>query len=493
MLSQVITVLKFPVAFDNTSDLGKRSKDGAAMVSYWDKVEAVEAGIDGMRQAGKKFLPGFKNEEKDDYDLRLELTKLTNIFTDICENLASKPFEEPVKISGGKDVEPPEVFKEFLDNVDGRGNSLTVFSGELFYNSILNCVNWLLIDYPDTTGKHIQTKADQKTAGVRPFWSVVLGRNVLKARSEITNGEETLTYVEILEPGVKDKLRVFQRDEGGIVEWIVYEKAEKTSTDGKEWVETERGNVSIGVIPMVPFSTGRRKGTTFEYKPAMLDAIDLQVELYQQESALKFAKVMAAYPMLAGNGVTPEKTTDGRVKPISVGPMKVLYAPPNPNGSSGNWGFVEPAATSLTFMANDIKETKQDLRELGRQPLTSQSGNLTVITTAFAAGKAKSAVAAWGMNLGNVLEIASEITLLWLNDKTFKPNVEVFTEFDDFTNDETAQQSLHSMRESGDLSQETYWDEMQGRGVLSSRFDAEREPERLLLEMPGDGTETEQL
>ena len=103
-----------------------------------------------------------------------------------------------------------------------------------------------------------------------------------------------------------------------------------------------------------------------------------------------------------------KKDEQGQPKPLSVGPAKVLYAPPDGAGNSGSWAYVEPSAQSLTFLAGDIKETKQDLRELGRQPLTA-TANVTVINSAMAASKAKSAVGAWAIGLKDALENAMEM------------------------------------------------------------------------------------
>ena len=47
--------------------------------------------------------------------------------------------------------------------------------------------------------------------------------------------------------------------------------------------------------------------------------------------------------------------------------------------------------------------------------------------------------------------------------------------------------SLLTMRDKGDLSAETLYEEMQRRGVLSSNFTVERERARLLADMPSDG------
>lgn len=473
-----------PIAFDNAEndDVDKRSKDSAAMLPYWDKTDAIMGGITTMRAAGKDYLPTFPKEDEADFDFRLSTTKFTNIFRDIVEGLSSKPFEEPVTLVGD-DVS--ENFKTFADDVDGKGNSLSVFSNATFFNGVAYAVDWILVDYPTVDTDEIKTKADQKKAGIRPFWSHVLGRNVLKAESEIVNSEQVLTLVRVLEPGEPDKIREFKRDKNSVVTWKLYRKNVNSTSGKTEWISIGGDTLTINVIPLVPFATGRREGSGFKYLPAMQDAADLQIELYQQESALKFAKVLTAYPMLSGNGVRPEKDEQGQPKPLSVGPAKVLYAPPDGAGNSGSWAYVEPSAQSLTFLAGDIKETKQDLRELGRQPLTA-TANVTVINSAMAASKAKSAVGAWAIGLKDALENAMEITAMWMNAEGEAPDVNVYTEFDNFLDGDSGLEHLQFMRENGDISQKTLHAETKRRGILSDEFDHENEKGYIMKEIPGD-------
>ncbi len=490
-VNTVLRPVKKIIAFENVvTDVSKRSPDSAAMLDYWDQTDDIVGGKKTIKAAKEKYLPKFNNEAKDDYEFRLQQSKFTNIYRDIIESLSSKPFEEEVSIVAGEDDTPtPEKITDIVENIDGRGNNLTMFAASTFFNGLNSAIDWIFVDYPNVDREKIKTQQDQKDAGIRPYWSHVLGRNVLVAKSDIIGGKEVLTLVRILEPGTPDNIREFIRDEAGNVTWNLYEKKTGDNASINEWVVIDEGVISIGVIPLVPFATGRRDGATFKYFPAMQDAADLQIELYQQESALKFAKIMAAYPMLAGNGVKPDKDEQGKPIPLAIGPMKVLYAPTDGSGKSGSWSFIEPSATSLKFLAEDVKEIKKDLRELGRLPLTAQSGNLTVITTAVAAGKAKSAVEAWALMLKDALENAFIITNMWLGIKDWKPQVNVYTEFDSFLNGEDGLEHLRSLRENGDLSQETLHEETKRRGVLSPEFSHEKETARLLQEIPGDDLE----
>jgi hypothetical protein len=81
----------------------RRSKDSAAMLPYWDKTDAIVQGAEAIKLAGDAYLPKFAGEPKDDYETRLGLAKFTNIYRDVLEGLASKPFEDEIQL-GGKTV-----------------------------------------------------------------------------------------------------------------------------------------------------------------------------------------------------------------------------------------------------------------------------------------------------------------------------------------------------------------------------------------------------
>lgn len=468
-----------------------RSKDSAAMLPYWDKVDAIVDGIEAMRLAGDIFLPKFVDEDTTQFEFRIKCTKLTNVYRDIVEGLASKPFEREVQLvdGTGEAQAVPQEIKDFAYNVDGSGNNLTIFASATMFNGINSAIDWISVDY-DTPDPTVRTQADAKASGRRPYWSHILGRNIIKVDSTIIGGKETLTYIKIFEPGDTDHVREYTRNPDGTVTWILYEHQPNRQRGAGEtaYVPIENGVISIGVIPLVPFYTGRRDGSSWRFLPSMKDAADLQVELYQQESGLKFAKVLTAYPMLAANGISPPLGPDGKPEKLAVGPNRVLWSKPDGAGHSGTWSYVEPSAESLKFLAEDIGTTVQALRELGRQPLTAQSGNITVITAAVAAGKARSAVRAWALKMKDTLENCLVLTAKWM-DIAYDPSVDVFLDFDDFMEGDDVD-ALLAMRDKGDISQETLWEEMHRRSVLSSNFTKEREQSRLLAELPSDGVDT---
>lgn len=476
----------------DASDLLKRAPDMEAMLEYWDQTDDIINGQKAVVSKRTAYLPQFSDETNKDYDVRLKMTKFTNVYRDVVESLAAKPFEREIALvdTDGK-TSPPEQITEFIENVDGTGNNITIFGANVMFNGINSAIDWIFVDNPKIDTETIRTKADEKRAGIRPFWTRVPGRNVLEARTVVgEDGKRQLSYIRVFEPGIDsiDHVRIFERTNDNRVIWFLYVKIkDETALSGKFRLE-ESGTLGINRIPFVPFITGRRDGASFKVFPAMQDAADLQIKLYQNESGLEFICNMAAYPMLAANGMRPQLEADGKTpKKVAIGPNRMLWGIPDGNGNHGSWAYVEPSATTMKFLEDKIKNTKQDLRELGRQPLTANSGNLTVITTAVAAGKSRSAVAAWALALKDTLENALVITGLFMGGLNgYDPEVSVYTEFDNFTDNAADLTELGNARRNGDLSRETYWSELKRRKVLAAEFTATVEETRLLNEVPSD-------
>lgn len=472
-------------------DLDKPAADGIAMASYWDNVDAILGGIEALKAGGEKFLPKLPDETDVNYKFRLLCAAVTNVWRDSIDNLSSRPFQAPITIVEIEQL--PQELQDFVNDVDGAGTDLTAYGEMYFFNALAYALDWIFVDYPQTApvpAGTVRSRADEQAAGLRPYWSRVMARNMLEVRSKIVNGTEQLTYVRMREPNTeleKIFVRIIERDLiSGIVSWSLYREIGFEGQQRKFVLESA-GVYSIDVIPLVPYATGRRKGRTWRFDPALRDALDLQFKLYRNETGLEYLKALATYPMVSASGVRPDKNPDGTIKPVSLGPMKVLFAPPDGNGVFGSWSFIEPGGTSLAFLKSANEADRTELRELGRQPLTAQSGNLTVITTAVAAQKGNSACQTWATAEDDRLEQALLITAKWYGFNDIKEiKATTFKDFDvDGEGGETLT-TLNTARAKNDLSQRTYWDELKRRNVLSPQFNADKEEELLLAEGPSD-------
>ncbi len=479
------------------------SSDYDKMCPYWDMISAIMNGSAGMRDAGQSYLPKFPNETIDDYNDRLKKAKFTNIFGDIVETLSSKPFEHEIEVEGASSQ-----VDDLFEDINGQGDHIHVFASNMFNAGVSDAITWFMVDYTKDVPAGA-TVAQERALGARPYWVHIPAKNLVAVYSERIGGRDEIVHARILENSVErdgwgekenERVRVLSRevtysDQGEALSasspmWELFEKTEGENGK-KEWISIGGGPMTIGRIPLVPFITGKRKGSSWVIRPALEAAAHLQIKHYQYESGLDYAADNTCFPMLAGNGVTPELGEDGTPKQAPVGPKAVLYAPMGPDGDHGEWSFIEPGAQSLSFVSDHmVKTTEAQIRELGRQPLTAQSGNITTITAAFAGDKAHTVIEAWALNFKDALENGLRLTAEWLN-LSEEPEVQINTDFSLALKEDAGTDAIEKARERGDISQETYWLEMKRRGHLSPNFDPEAERTRLNAEMPGDADDDE--
>jgi hypothetical protein len=476
------------------------SSDYDLMKPYWDKVRTILDGVDAMKKAGSTYLPQFPNESPEDFEYRVQNARFTNVYADIVNSLAAKPFAKEIGLT--ESSASPRI-EDMVEDIDGRGNHLHVFAANTFFHGVNAAIDWIFVDYAKAQpGRNL---AQERAAGTRPYWVHIPAERMLAVYTAVIAGKEEIVHARMLETSkaragfdetTTTQVRVLNRPEVyngagemtgyGPAEYEVYQqKASTRRSISAQWERVDSGPITVGVITLVPFVTGRRKAGSWTFVPALEGAVDLQIELYQQETALKIAKETVAFPMLAGNGVTPPMQ-DGKPVPVPVGPKAVLYAPPSgDNAAHGEWKYIATDAAGLKFLADEIKATEAQLRELGRQPLIATQG-ITVVSAAYAAQKATSLLQSWALNLKDALEQALKFTALWMGD-TSEPTISWNLEDLDLAmDDEVGPTVLTTARSNGDLSQETYWEEMKRRSILSTEFDAERERQRLIDEMPDD-------
>ena len=482
-------------ATDKKTDPTTRSSVFAENADHWQMVSDLLDGAKAMRDKSTIYLPKLPGEPQDRYDFRLSHTKLTNVFSDIVENLAARPFSVEVTVN----EEAPEEITNFLEDVDGGGSTIHQFGGEMMHSGIAYGVHGVLVDYtnaPVKPGDRPRTIADEERLGVRPFWRHYPALSVIEAESDVINGQREFVSVRLAESKVvkegysettRRRVRILKRDNlemdtakparYGPPYWkLLEERREKERSDKLVWVEIGTGRISIGKIPFVLYFTGRKKsGNSLSFRPPMKAAADLQLAVYRDESALDNVKARIAFPMLAADETTPDVDDNGNPKAIDVGPGCVLYSP------TGKWKILESSAQTMTFLKEDIKETLKELRELGRQPLTAQSGNLTVITTAFAASKGNSAILAWAINEKSALEECITFTGDWLKIDASKVEVKMNLDFDtSYGGDDSFGHVLEmALGDKPLISRNAALTEAKRRNILDSDYDADEDEEQI--------------
>ena len=243
--------------------------------------------------------------------------------------------------------------------------------------------------------------------------------------------EVTVEQVRVLtrDPIIDDKGLVIGFDHPRFELWEAETRAEvspKARNVGMKKVD--EGPITLEHIPFTALVIGKRLHG-WVVLPAMNDAAYLQIEHYEAQNGLKNLKKLTAFPMITANGVDAPVNAKGEIAPLPVGPRAVLYSGRPEQGTPvGSFTIIEPGGQSLSFLRDDVKDIAQELRELGRQPLTANSGNLTVVTTVFAARKGNAAIQNWALDLKDSAENFLMYMAQWAKDSQ-EPEVEMDLDF----------------------------------------------------------------
>jgi hypothetical protein len=239
------------------------------------------------------------------------------------------------------------------------------------------------------------------------------------------------------------------------------------------------GTIALPLVPLALFYTGDRAKDGTHVRPPLTDLADMQLELYRALSREDEVLTFAGFPMLAILGMALQE--DKPIK-LAIGPRKVLIAPDGSGVGAGDFKFVQPDPGVLEQIAKQIERITDAMRRLGLQPLLPRSGDLTATVGALEAAKAHSAVEAWANSLQDTLEQALVFTAEWLNEKP-TAEVSVHTDFGVDIDGGADMAELLKARMAGEISRETYWDELIRRGKLGPQFDPKAEEERLANEV----------
>lgn len=463
------------------------------MAPAWQMVDDILAGPATIRSKGEAYLPKYSAEGDLEYKRRLKQAPWQPEFADILLTLSSKPFSREVALREGAS----ERIQGLAEDIDGRGNNLTAFARPVFQSAIAKGMHAILVD---NTGRGTaRTVAEERQAGVRPYWVSIRPEDVLALYTDFVKGREVPVHVRLREISVEregfgekemERVRVIERaaipkqpgqaQDYGPPTWTLYEKT--TDDTGKvSWPKIDDGAYApLTEIPLVLYWTGKREGAQFARPP--LDALaDKQIELYRALARQDEILTYAGSPMLCGTGIQPPAKGQA---PMEVGPKRVLFAPPGVEGKATGWGYVQPDAANLTEIRESVKALVDDIRRLGMQPLTQRTGGITATASGIEGAKAHSAVQAWALGLKDALEQAFVFTAQWLAEE---PNVEVevHTDFLSGAPDQLTLDALHKARQAKEISHEAYVAGLARFNVLPSDFDAEADDDLLAVEMQG--------
>lgn len=434
------------------------SPEVIAMRENWAIIEPLLGGTKAMRAAGRQLLKQFPAEDNKTYGLRLAQSTLFPALQETINNMVSRVFAEPLRIS----EDTPEDIKPLTEDVDLSGCSLNNW-GEAFFTEALSYgLCFAYAEFPKSKG--LRTREDEQRAGVRPYAVMVHPLQYLGCKSK--NGKLTqFRYLETVEEdaGLFDVKRVKQVRVLEPGRWSTYRKSEEKKGD---WVLYDEGETSLDFIPLVTCYTGRTGFMTA--KPPLMELAHLNVKHWQSQSDQDNLLHVARVPLLF-------TFTDDEQFELAISAGSATQMP-----KDGDAKYVEHTGAAIEAGRVSLQDLMSEMRMAGAKLLQKDAAKVMTAEQSDNQDKQElSPIARMAVNLQ-----ASLIQMLAYMAK-FKGqenggSVEVRGNFDSVVLDNVAIPALQQMAAARQISYETLFEEMQRRGAISGEHDWESEKERLL-------------
>lgn len=446
---------------NKSNDVSKKSDAVAAMSDDWDLVAALMGGTAAMRRAGKTHLPQWPAEEDAAYKARLATATLFPAYSRTVSVLTGKPFSKPITI--GEDV--PERIKGWLENIDLEGRNLHAFAADLCSEALGYGLCGILVDCPPAQGA--RTVADEKRAGVRPYFVHVRHDAILGWRAEKRGGSMVLTQLRLMEtveePEPDSQFAVKSVAQARVLEpgkWTTYRKV-KDSSGVESWQKHLEGTTSIDVIPFVPVY-GIRKDFMIG-TPPMIELAHMNVEHWQSKSDQQTILHVARVPILFTKDIGPETS-------IVVGAGSSI----NATGEHADMKYVEHSGAAIEAGRKSLIDLEDRMRQIGAELLVIKPGNTTVVQTLSDNEQGMCDLQRIMQTLEDAIDQALDLMARFAKEKK-GGHVSIYNDFGVANLAEASAQLLFEMKADGSLSHATLLNELKRRSVLSPDIDVTKE------------------
>ncbi|EON13145.1 DUF4055 domain-containing protein [Pandoraea sp. SD6-2] len=428
-------------------------------------IAALMGGTRAMRVAGKTYLPQWPNEADDAYTARLNTATLFPAFPRTVEVLAAKPFSRPITL----DDDVPTRIKEWSEDIDLQGRSLHTYAAALADTVLAEGMAGILVDYP-TKEKGVTTVADERRAGLRPYFVHIRKGDILGWRSMRINGVETLTQLRLLErvavnDGQFGEKQIEQVRVLYIGKWETWRETEKVDADGKKvWVIHQSGTTTMKRIPFVPVY-GKRTGFMTAVPPLM-ELAHANVEHWQSKSDQQTILHVARVPILFAKNLGEAQ--------IVVGASTAIKA----DGPDADMKFVEHTGKAIEAGRLSLLDLEDRMRQAGAELLVIKPGNITESQTLADNEQGMCALQRIAHDEEDAIDAALQLMADWVGEKQ-GGHVTIYKEFGAATLAQASLELLRDMNIDGTLSDESLFREAQRRGVISPELNWEAEKSRI--------------
>ncbi len=392
-----MTILNTDLLSLNTQDFGSWSTDPLrpdyarpeyrAMAPRWQIVHDMRGGTQNVREKAMYYLPRFEAEQQDDWMSRVRMSFVNDWYETTLAEHVGLGLGDPVQLS--PDV--PDVIKALMEDVDGEGNHLDVFSQTVLDQAMHFGHGVLFTDYPVTSA--VKDLQDQRRAKIRPYATWYPAPNILNWKVTAIGGTKIITYIVFRENAMDtdgkpvEHFRVISQDVTydeitgnatglGVISWRLWRKDAQSIDTGAQTVSDGTGHsfspIGEGIIKgptTIPARAvyGGQKLAVLYSRPHLIGLAYSNLEETQVGSdyASCMHKCNVPTPCFVGRQPTaPTQGASGQVVQMGQGLDLQL---------GGNAFFLEPRGVALAATRQRLEDIRTQMR---RQGATSTDASL---------------------------------------------------------------------------------------------------------------------
>ena len=422
------------------------------------KFNALLDGTEGMREAGRKYLPQYSAETDRSYAVRLQRAVLFNYFARTVQALGGRPFSRKLQL---KNADPK--IEALYDDIDFQGNNLHVFAQREFETALAKGICMFLVEYPRV---NVANAAEERALNPRPYWVSVAPENLIAAYTAVNErGEEYITHARIKSEEIE---QVGEWGEQEVERITVYEpdlirvyREEPRKVANRKVYRLEDTYINVlGYVPLMVFYAKREEA--FVAKSILNDLADKNIEHWQSSSDQRHCLTVARFPMLGAKGITA-KEADG----VKLGPTELLAS----ESPTGEFYYIEHTGAALAAGREDLNDLKAEMATLALEAIAPRD-RATATEINQDATPGSSLLMRLALSFEDLLERALEVSGDWLKLPPEKcGEVALNTNFDLTGLDAKAMDALIAARNKGDIDALTFLSELVRRGILSADLD----------------------
>jgi hypothetical protein len=461
---------------DPTLDPSLPCANYEAMAPKWGMIDTLLGGTATMREAAEDYLPPHPAEDRKDYNSRLAVATLYNVFELTLDSLVGRVFREELKLN--EDV--PEEISALEDNIDLQKNSLSGFCETWFREAMSKGFAHCYIDMPALSAeeKANRTLADDHAENRRPFWSLIKPENMIFAFYEKVKGIQTLTHARFIE--IETSMVGFAETTQCFIKVLTPGHWEKwrNENEGKanrkpKWVLDSEGDYDLDFIPIITFYAQKKKDDLL-VKPPLEDLAFLNIRHWQSNSDQQNVLTVARFPMLASSGAQVEAGKTAQ----PIGPRQLLTMR-DPNG---RFYYVEHSGKAISAGKDDLESLEDRMAAYGAEFLRRQVSGRTAFERAQDTNEAISPLKSAALKFATIVQQALQVTGKWLDITEDTGTVTINTKFTQEDESSAPLDFLSNARKRADISRRTFIAEAIRRGAIDQTTDVDAEIAQIKLE-----------